>query len=224
MIDEDGLYRAPSKKTLMHKASRIRPRGRKSTVSQWAPRKRHDFEREILAGQKTLREIGQKYGVSVNSITNYKIRVLGPAIRAAEQQMDIDQRDQARQHLEWLYSEAKDSIEQLKYGQPVIDPETGLPQVDPETGEEIRKKADPKLHGTVSQLLQAARPIVEKIGEVSGEFKTSEQDSAPRIIQVITIPKIGEQVQDLPAAIPVKAIAAPEETPEDEGGDGDDAA
>lgn len=191
MIGQDGLFRAETKKTLVSKRLRVAHGKNPGIISKWPISKRSAFEREILARRKSQQEIADEYGVNVNTVANHKKRTLMPAVIAAQQQDNIDQCGQARQYLNWLFEESRDSIEHLKYGKEVLNSETGLPEIDPETGHEKRQFADPKVHGTVAQLIGQGRAVVERIGEVTGEFKT-QSANVPQIVRVITIPKIGE--------------------------------
>lgn len=193
-----------------------RPNRRQGTVARWTPERRSNFEREILARRKTIAQIAKEYDVSQNTVGNHKKRILMPAIVAAQQQADIDERKEAQAYLRWLYEEGRDSIRRVKYGKIVVDQQTGMPKVDPETGEEVRILEDPRRHGTVSQLITAARAVVEKIGEATGEFKNVGNDDTPKIIRVITIPKIGEQAIVQTGNVRELAPIAEEEDAEDD--------
>jgi hypothetical protein len=186
-LDNEGFFHAKSQKTLSPRTVMTPLR---SKIARWPAVKRVAFERELIAQQLSIEKIAKKYGVAYQTAINWKLRVLKPAMAAAAQQQDIEERGMARQYLDWLLETNKSSITDLK-----------------------ENKASPKVHGTIAQQLGQGASLVRMLGDLTGEFAEAEsvreKDKPPAIIRCIVLPKIGEAISmDVQVAIPTRHAAA----------------
>lgn len=146
-----------------------------SIVAKWPKEKRIALEREIVAQRISMKEIAAKFGVQPRVVERWKYNVLRPALEAARQTDNIEKSNEAKQHLDWLMAEAKDTITQVK-----------------------SSKLDSSQTGTVATLLGVGLQLVQKIGEITRELAAPGQvpvsASGEQTIRAIIIPKIGDNV------------------------------
>lgn len=212
-LDPGGIYRERLSKKSLAPRGDFATRRAKGKIASWNVTVRSNFERELLARQKSIRQIAEEYGISEQTAHNWKQKVLTPAIRAAQQQDDIVQAGEARTYLGWLLGKNRDSINDLTEGQQVTDPETG---------ETKTVKGDPRVHGTVAQQLGQGANLVKLVGELTGEFAEAEaihgQPKEQTVIRVISLPKCGEtfgvEVSTTKPAPPIKLQPVSEEATE----------
>lgn len=179
---ETGIYRAPSKKVLSPRAVAAKPS--KGKIAKWPREKRNAFEREILAMQKPLKQIAEEHGIAYGTAIQWKVKTLGPAVRAAQQQHDIQEQSAAREHLSYLYGVSRRATDAL---------ENGKIEVNPETGEETRVPVDPRVYGTLAQHIGQGVNLAKTLGEFTGEIAevaaASGRPTENTIIRVISMPK-----------------------------------
>lgn len=179
---ETGIYRAPSKKVLSPKAVAARPS--KGVIAKWPREKRHNFEREILAQQKPLKQIAQEYGIAYGTAVQWKVKTLQPAVMAATQQHNIEEQSAAREHLSFLFGVNRRTIETLEAGgTQVEDPETGVTSLTP---------VDPRVTGTIAQNIGQGANLVKTLGEFTGELAdvANSKPTESTVIRCISMPKM----------------------------------
>lgn len=179
---ETGIYRAPSKKVLSPKAVAARPS--KGKIAKWDRQKRSAFEREILARQKSLKQIAQEYGVAYQTAVQWKIGPLAAAVKAAHQQDDIEEQSAAREHLSFLFGVNRRTIEALEAG--------GTETEDAETGAVKMTPVDPRVTGTIAQNIGQGANLVKTLGEFTGELAdvANNRPVENTVIRVISMPKM----------------------------------
>lgn len=154
---------------------------KRSKILQWDPARRSIFDRELLSRSLTVRELSAKYQITPNCIQKYKRDILGVAVRAAVKVQKDERTDAARQHMDWIFDNVKDSVERIK----------GI-KVDEETGKRLPKEKV-GIHGNVVALLGMGVRAVEIIGKMTGELAdapVTAQGESKQIINVISLPKI----------------------------------
>lgn len=207
---ETGIYRAPSKKVLSPKAVAARPS--KGIIAKWPRATRDNFEREVLARQKPLKQIAKEYGIAYGTAVQWKVTVLQPALQAAQQQDNIEEQSAAREHLSFLFGVNRRIIEALE----IEALEDGTEEVNAETGEVTRKHMDPRVTGTIAQNIGQGANLCKNLGEFTGEL-ADVANSRPvenTVIRVISMPKsLGVEVSMQNRQRPMIELAA---IPEDE--------
>lgn len=178
---ETGIYRAPSKKVLS--PHRVASRPSKGKIAKWDRTKRNNFEREILAQQKSLKQIAKDYDIAYQTAVQWKIGVLQPAVRAAQQQHDIEEQSAAMKHLSFIYEVSRDAITDIVKGKEVTNPETG---------EVTREPVDPRIYGTLAQHIGQGVNLAKALGEFTGELVdvANSKPAESMVIRCIQMPKL----------------------------------
>lgn len=181
---ETEIYRAPSKKVLSPHPVASRPS--KGIIAKWPRATRDNFEREILARQKSLKQIAKEYGIAYGTAVQWKVAVLQPALQAAQQQDNIEEQSAARKHLNFLFGVNRRIIEALE----VEALEDGTEAVNEETGEVTRKHMDPRVTGTIAQNVGQGANLCKNLGEFTGELAdVASKPVESTVLRVISMPK-----------------------------------
>lgn len=152
-----------------------RPTG---TIGGWPKEKRTDFEKDCVAKVLTVDQIAEKYGVGSHTVRQYKYRYLSPALKTMAVKRKVQLGESARGVLDWMINDTKDAINELRGRKTDKD---GIPV-----------QGNPKILGTLPELLGKGFEGVRLLSEILGETGKIALQQAPtnqQIINVISIPK-----------------------------------
>lgn len=128
------------------------------------PRK-EEFRRDLLStvrGETTLKAMAQKYGVSLNTVLNYR-NTIKDELKLAEYSRDVERREESRKFLDDLFLSSRRLLESVEKGNPLTV--EGVPLMDRD-GSAIRMVD----HKAWASSLGAAAGIARLGAEIHGDI------------------------------------------------------